>query len=217
MQIHIETVNPYFTNSYFLIDEASGETVLIDPAFYYRREKKYIELRIRMYGWKIKRVVATHLHIDHVFGAYFMKETYGLSLEASQYDNFWTAMAEKRCEEVGLGLFDPIEPVEKFLNDGDVIEWGSERLEVLSVPGHSPGSLAFYSPAYRCVFVGDLLFRDAIGRTDLVGGDEMLLQKSVIEKIFSLGDDVLIYPGHDEATSVGRERKNSYWQRLLEK
>lgn len=93
-----------------------------------------------------------------------------------------------------------------YLAHGDTVRFGSETLSVLSVPGHSPGSLVFYSPTARCLFSGDTLFRGGIGRTDLSGGNRRLLTESIRHQLLRFPDDTAVYPGHYEPTTVGAEK-----------
>lgn len=214
MQIHTECFNPYHTNCYFLTDEETGSTAVIDPGCYFRCERTRVQRLVRTNGWHIERLLATHLHIDHVFGASFMTDTYGCPLEASPLDNYWADLAPERCKEVGLELRRPVNAVTHPLQHGDTVCFGKETLSVLSVPGHSPGCLAYYHPASKSLFSGDTLFKNGIGRTDLPGGDRELLVRSIREIIFRLPDDTIVYPGHDAPTLVGDEKRNAEFSGL---
>lgn len=207
MQIHIECFNPFHTNCYFLTDEATGSTVIIDPACYYRRERSRMQRLIASNKWHIDRVMATHLHVDHVFGAPFMKEEYGCPLEASVADNYWVELAADRCRELGVELRMAIEPVTHWLQHGDFVRVGEEMLTVFSVPGHSPGSLAFYHAESGSLFSGDTLFKRGIGRTDLPGGNKRQLAESIRYMLCCFPDDTVVYPGHDEPTTIGEEKR----------
>lgn len=213
MLIHTETFNPYHTNCYFLTDEASGSTVVIDPGCYFRRERTRINRLIHLNGWKIELVIATHLHIDHVFGAHFLTETCGCPFCASPLDSYWVSMASGRCREVGLEARMPFILPTRQLRHGDSLCFGQETLSVISVPGHSPGSLVFYSPGANCLFTGDTLIKGCIGRTDLPGGDRELLIRSIRQQLFSFADDTRVYPGHYETTDIGTEKAaNPFFQ-----
>lgn len=182
---------------------------MIDPCFYYRRERTRVDRFISTRRLRVERVLATHLHADHVLGAYHIQSTYDTPIEASPLDNYWVTLAPARCAELGLYLRNPIPVVEKFLADGDVILFGDENLEVIHLPGHSPGSLVFYAPRQKCLFSGDTLFRKSIGRTDLPGGNSELLLRNIREKLFTLPDDTIVYPGHDEPTTIGYEKEHN--------
>lgn len=205
MLIHTECFNPFQTNCYFLVDEDTGSTVVIDPGCYYRRERERLKRLVARNGWHIEHVLATHMHIDHVFGAAFFATTYGCPLQGSVADNFWADRAETRCRELGLELRSEIPHITHPLEHGSTVTFGNQSLAVIAVPGHSPGSLAYYHAAGNHLFAGDTLFKDSIGRTDLDGGNEQQLLNAIKEQIFTLPSDTIVYPGHGNATTVGRE------------
>lgn len=215
MQIHTECFNPYHTNCYFLTDETSGSTAVIDPGCYFRRERTRVQRLALLNGWHIELVIATHLHIDHIFGVHFLTSTYGCPFGASPADNYWIDLAPRRCREVGLEARVSFDEPGLHLRHGDTIRFGKESLSVISLPGHSPGSLVFYSPDSRCLFSGDTLVKGSIGRTDLPGGDHDLLTAGIRNKLFSLPDDTAVYPGHYERTTIGAEKENNPFLRIL--
>lgn len=206
MLLHTECFNPYHTNCYFLTDEESGSTVIIDPGCYFRRERTRVQHLIRLNDWHIVQILATHLHIDHIFGVHFLTKAYGCPFGASPLDNDWIDRAPDRCREVGLEVRMPFVSPTFSLAHGDTVRFGSESLSVLSVPGHSPGSLVFYSSSARCLFSGDTLFRGGIGRTDLPGGNRRLLTESIRHQLLRFPDDTAVYPGHYEPTTVGAKK-----------
>lgn len=161
---------------------------------------------IRLNDWHIVQILATHLHIDHIFGVHFLTKAYGCPFGASPLDNDWIDRAPDRCREVGLEVRMPFVSPTFSLAHGDTVRFGSESLSVLSVPGHSPGSLVFYSSSARCLFSGDTLFRGGIGRTDLPGGNRRLLTESIRHQLLRFPDDTAVYPGHYEPTTVGAEK-----------
>lgn len=205
--IHTECFNPFMTNCHFLTDSLSDCTVIIDPACYYRRERTRITRLASLNKWKVCHVVATHMHVDHVFGAAFVSETFGCRLEASPADDFWVGIAGDRCRQLGIELRSPIPHAAAELHDGDTVCFGGERLRVIAVPGHSPGSIAFYHEESGSLFSGDTLFRGDIGRTDLPGGDRDALLESISERLFALPDDTSVYPGHSLPTTIGEEKR----------
>ena len=170
MLLHTECFNPYHTNCYFLTDEESGSTVIIDPGCYFRRERTRVQHLIR-----------------------FLTKAYGCPFGASPLDNDWIDRAPDRCREVGLEVRMPFVSPTFSLAHGDTVRFGSESLSVLSVPGHSPGSLVFYSSSAHCLFSGDTLFRGGIGRTDLPGGNRRLLTESIRHQLLRFPDDTAVY------------------------
>lgn len=205
--IHTECFNPFMTNCHFLTDSLSGSTLVIDPACYYRRERNRMARLASLNRWKVCRIVATHMHVDHVLGAAFATEAFGCRLEASPADDFWADMAGDRCRQLGIELRSPVPHAEAVLHDGDIIRLGEERLLVIAVPGHSPGSIAFYHEESGSLFSGDTLFRGDIGRTDLPGGDREALIESITKRLFALPDSTRVYPGHSLPTTIGEEKR----------
>ncbi len=150
----------------------------------------------------------THCHLDHVFGNKWVAEHYDLELQIGENElptfNF--------APESGIRWSMPFENYKGnilFLKEGDEIELGADKLEVLFTPGHSVGHVVFYDRKQGFVIGGDVLFRLGIGRTDLPGGDHGRLLKSIREKLLNLPGDVIVYPGHGEPTTIGFEKENN--------
>ena len=127
MLLHTECFNPYHTNCYFLTDEESGSTVIIDPGCYFRRERTRVQHLIRLNDWHIVQILATHLHIDHIFGVHFLTKAYGCPFGASPLDNDWIDRAPDRCREVGLEVRMPFVSPTFSLAHGDTVRFGSRR------------------------------------------------------------------------------------------
>lgn len=127
MLLHTECFNPYHTNCYFLTDEESGSTVIIDPGCYFRRERTRVQHLIRLNDWHIVQILATHLHIDHIFGVHFLTKAYGCPFGASPLDNDWIDRAPDRCREVGLEVRMPFVSPIFSLAHGDTVRFGSRR------------------------------------------------------------------------------------------
>ena len=125
MLLHTECFNPYHTNCYFLTDEESGSTVIIDPGCYFRRERTRVQHLIRLNDWHIVQILATHLHIDHIFGVHFLTKAYGCPFGASPLDNDWIDRAPDRCREVGLEVRMPFVSPTFSLAHGDTVRFGS--------------------------------------------------------------------------------------------
>jgi hydroxyacylglutathione hydrolase len=198
---------PFQENTYILYDE-SKECIIIDPGCYDEAERTELSDFILKSGLKPVRLINTHCHLDHVFGNKYVAEKYNLKLEINELDlpvlnsfmmvaNMYNLKAEASPEP------------SVFLNEGDVIEFGNSSLEILFTPGHSPGSITFYSSKQKFMIVGDVLFYGSIGRTDLPGGDYNTLIESIKNKLLPLGDDYLVYNGHGTSTTIGFERNNN--------
>jgi glyoxylase-like metal-dependent hydrolase (beta-lactamase superfamily II) len=160
---------------------------------------------IRENGLIVERLLNTHLHFDHVWGNTFIQEQFGLKTHAHQADRF---LLDNLRGQMRLFGFDPPEKLPEtgaFIDEGDHIRFGKQDFAVLHVPGHSPGSVVFYSKDAGCVFVGDVLFRSSIGRTDLAGGNFRQLITGIREKLFALPPETIVYPGHGPLTNIGYE------------
>lgn len=195
-------------NCYLAYDNTK-EAVIIDPGCLYTEEKEFLRDYIASKGLTVKHQLCTHLHLDHVFGCKFIKETYGLGIEANPADEYWLEQAPHQARAFGLTYPEIKEPIETPLFDGDIITFGNLQLEAICVPGHSPGSLAFYCREKRVLFSGDVLFQGSIGRADLQGGNFEELKENICNRLFTLPDEVAVYPGHGPSTTIGYEKRNN--------
>ncbi|BDD07863.1 MBL fold hydrolase [Fulvitalea axinellae] len=208
--IHIKAFafNPFAENTYVLYDETK-EAVIIDPGCISQAERDTLAGFIESEGLKVVKLINTHCHIDHVLGNSFVKKTYGVELGANEIEAETTlAMAPAHAQGFGMTEYEHATP-DYFINEGDRIKFGNSELNTLFVPGHAPGHLAFVSYSQKFVIGGDVLFRGSIGRVDLPGGDINALLDSIKTKIFSLGNDYIVYPGHGEPTDVAFEKENN--------
>ena len=210
MEIKTFEFNPLGVNSYVLYDE-TGECVIIDAACYYPDEKALIINYILEKDLIVKHILNTHLHFDHIFGVNALTSYFGLPLTSHDGDEVLLDNIKGQMKLFGIPDNNDDYNIEigAKLKEGDVVSFGNQTLEVFHVPGHSPGSIAFYSEAAASVFSGDVLFRGSIGRTDLAGGSFDVLAKGIHTKLFVLPDETNVYPGHGPATSIGYEKKNN--------
>lgn len=207
MQIKKFTYNPIQENMYILYDEAK-ECIIIDPGCYFHHEREELKNFIEENELKPVRLINTHCHLDHICGNKFVAETWNLKLEANKLDEYNLA----RSIEAGRLYNMPIEPsppIELELNEGNEIRFGHSSLKVLFTPGHSAGSISFYSEIHRFLIAGDVLFKTSIGRTDLPGGDFDTLIATIQSKLFILPKETIVYSGHGEETTIGYEMKNN--------
>lgn len=208
MEIKIFQFNPIGVNTYVLYDE-TNECVIIDAGCFYHDEKEYLLNFILDNNLVVKHLLNTHLHFDHVLGNEFVKEQFSLDTEANKLDQF---LLDGLPAQMRMFGFDPIENVPvvgRYLEEGDIVEFGNQQLKILQIPGHSPGSIVFYSSENNCVFVGDVLFRYSVGRTDLAGGDHRQLIEGIQQKLLVLPPDTVVYPGHGPATTIGDEKRSN--------
>ncbi len=189
MILRMLTVGPYMSNCYIVGSELTKEGLVIDPG----AEPDAILKVINNLGIKIKLIVATHGHIDHVSAVNRIKEATG------------APFAMHEAETVKGGVFEKSPPVDKPLKHGDRIEVGDVRFEVRHTPGHSPGGIVLAGEGI--VFSGDTLFQFSIGRTDFPGGSYEQLMTSIFKQLMVLPDETPVYPGHGPDTTIGMERK----------
>jgi len=205
MQIKIFEFNMVCVNTYLIYDETK-EAVLIDCGAYTANEYKQLAEYINSNQIKLKHLLNTHLHFDHVFGNRFIFDTYGLK---PQYHEIEAAMPGLKTQATGYGIPINYEPItaEHFINENDSIQFGNSELKAILTPGHSPGSLSFYSEKGNCVFTGDTLFKHDIGRSDLWGGNEGTLINAIREKLLTLPDNTIVYSGHGPASTIKEEKQ----------
>lgn len=201
-------VNYFSENTYLLYDE-TGEAVLIDCGCLRKQEEKMVSDFITENKLTLKRYLCTHLHLDHIFGNGFVYKTYQLKPEAHRADVEGLPSPDEQAKLFGLpGRVQEV-PVEKFIAGGETIRFGKSELQTLSVPGHSPGSVAFYNARNGFVIVGDALFAGSIGRTDLWGGNQEVLVAAIRDKLLTLPDETVVYPGHGPTTTIIDEKLNN--------
>lgn len=207
IQIHAFTFNPFSENSYILSDE-TGECVIIDPGCYSSEEEQELAEYVKSNELKPVRLLNTHCHIDHVFGNQFVADTWKLGLEMHKKDAVVLNSFAAVCQMYGFPAGPQPEPA-RFLEEGEKVTFGNSTLDILFTPGHSPGSVCFYSKEQKFVIGGDVLFQGSIGRSDLPGGDFDTLENSIRSKLYTLPDDVRVYPGHGPVTTIGYEKRNN--------
>ncbi|HMQ46607.1 MAG TPA: MBL fold metallo-hydrolase [Saprospiraceae bacterium] len=200
------TYNAFEENTYIVHDE-SGECVIFDPGCSNSREEKHLATTIDELGLKPVRLINTHCHIDHILGNKFVAERYHLTLEIHRGELPVLQSAPKSALLFGLPIPESAPLADHFLEAGETIDFGQTVLKILLTPGHSPASLSFFCEADQFLIAGDVLFYGSIGRTDLPGGDYDTLINSIRRELFPLGDDVRVYPGHGQATSIGFEKR----------
>jgi hydroxyacylglutathione hydrolase len=211
LQIHSFTFNPLQENTYILFDETK-ECVIIDPGCYEKDEEEALANFIKQQDLKPVYLLNTHCHLDHVLGNKFCKNTYQLKLHIHPNEIEILRAAPLFAALYGVPLYQETEP-EAWLNEREQISFGNTTLDVLFVPGHSPGHVAFICHESKAIISGDVLFKQSIGRTDLPGGNHSTLIKSIQSQLFLLPEDYDVFPGHGPKTTIGFEKKhNPYLQ-----
>lgn len=201
------TFNPFQENTYVLYDE-TGECLIIDPGCYEEQELQTLTDFIRAENLRVQSIINTHCHIDHVLGNQFVKEYFKVDLYIHAIEEAPLRAVSSYASNYGFFKYQPALP-DHFLKEGDIVKVGEQELKVLFVPGHSPGHIALYNESHKMVMGGDVLFYNSIGRTDLPGGDTNTLLNSIRTHLFTLPDDVKVYPGHGPETTIGFEKANN--------
>jgi hydroxyacylglutathione hydrolase len=199
--------NPFEENTY-LIEDKNGECAIIDAGCYEESEQMQVSGHLEEQALKLVRNFSTHLHIDHIFGNGFLADRYGVFPEYHEAAVPFLTTVKEIAGSFGLVMNGQPKPA-RYLTEGDVLTFGTTQLEVFYTPGHANGHVCFYSRAGGFVFTGDVLFRDTIGRTDLPTGNFNLLMESIREKLFTLPDETVVYPGHGPETTIGYEKLNN--------
>lgn len=207
MKIYKFVFSPIDVNTYILVDD-SGDCAIIDCGCYEKQESEELENFIKEKGINPVLLLNTHCHLDHIFGNSFVLEKYGLRTFSSELDELNRKNAGQHAMLFGLTMDTPPEPA-GFISDNQIVTFGTTELKALHVPGHTSGSLAFYSEKNNCVFTGDALFSGSIGRTDLQGGNYETLIRSIKNKLFVLPPSTVVYPGHGNETTIEREMKSN--------
>lgn len=211
LQIHTFVFNPVQENTYVIWDE-SGECAIVDPGCLNDKEFEKLDGFIQAKNLKPVKLINTHGHFDHIFGVEKCRAAYNLKWEAHCGDNAWIEGAQAKAALFGL-MVQPVSLPDVELNEGETVSFGNTTLKIFHVPGHSPGSICFYDEKSQIVITGDVLFNGSIGRTDLDGGNYETLIAGIKAKLLTLPIDVLAYPGHGPATTIGDEKaRNPYLQ-----
>ena len=206
-------VNMIEENCYLVWDEA-GQAALIDCSAFYPEEQKAISDFIAQKGLTLTRLLNTHGHFDHIFGASFVYDTYGVPIELCDAER---QTYESSVEQMARFMHRPIPlqlpPEARYFKDGDKLQVGSLTARVIATPGHTPGGVCFYFEEEGVLFSGDSLFRGEIGRCDLPGGNEIQLIEGLRQRILTLPPEVQVLPGHGDATSIATERSSNRYLR----
>lgn len=207
--LHVDSLvfNAFQVNTYMVTSE-EGDCLVIDPAFYSPEEIKAFDHYISSKGLSIIGQLNTHCHVDHVLGIKHMQTFYKCPLRAHPDEAGLLNNAPMMGEVFGLQV-EALSGIDQHLEDDEFIPIGQDRLRAIPVPGHSPGSLCYYSKESGFVITGDSLFQGSIGRTDLPGGDFDTLVSSIRSRLLTLPPETRVYPGHGDATSIGEEAANN--------
>lgn len=199
---HFE-VGPLACNCYVVGDPATKQAIVIDPG----GDVTTVAEALQAQGLAVTAIVATHAHFDHLLAAEALRQLTGAPFYMHDSDKPLLDWYEESGRMfLGLELGAP-PAIDTAAGEGDVLRAGATELQVIHTPGHSPGSITLAAP--EAVFSGDTLFAGSIGRSDLPGGHAETLLGVIKDKLFGFGDDVVVYPGHGPATTIGEERRSN--------
>jgi len=205
LQVKSFVFNPFQENTYILFDETK-EAVIVDAGCYDAGEFNLLKEFIINEKLNVKHYLNTHCHIDHIVGNIFVCKEYNLTPKYSIEEVPVFNSGNNVAKMYGLNYFEgPI--CTDFIREGDNILFGNIVLDLIHLPGHSPGSIGFYDKTNKILIAGDVLFQGSIGRTDLPLGNHEDLLLSIQNKLFTLPHDVKVYSGHGNVTSIGEEIK----------
>lgn len=200
-------VNPLQENTFVLSDE-TGECIFVDPGFYFDVEHQEIKNYISENNLKPAMIANTHCHFDHIMGVEFIRNEFNIPFYAHQDDAFWVEKAIEQGQMFGFEM-EPVQAPDFLYKENGTVKFGNTELEIIHIPGHSPGHVVFYSVKEGIVIGGDVLFYGSIGRTDLPGGDYHTLISGIKSKLFRLPDDTRVFCGHGPETTIGFEKRSN--------
>ena len=205
LTVQFFTFNAFQENTY-IIYAANGEAIIVDPGCSSTTENNALLHFVTQHNLKVVQLINTHCHLDHILGNQLIASTYGLELFLHPNEEQMLILSPQAAKMYGVQLNVYKGPLH-FLSGGDVVKLGEDELKVLDAPGHSPGSICLYSQAGGFIIAGDVLFRESIGRTDLPGGNHKALIESIQTQLFTLPEEVVVYPGHGTSTTIGHEKQ----------
>lgn len=205
INVKVFTFNPVQENTYIIYNE-NRKAIIIDPGCYFKNEQEVLKSFIEENKLTPIQLLNTHCHLDHVFGNKWIHTTYQLELFIHANEKPVLAFAPISGTQWGLS-FENYDGTLHFLEEGNKILLDDDELEILFTPGHSPGSISFYCKKQNFAIVGDVLFYESIGRTDLPGGSHNTLLKSIRDKLFVLPNETIIYNGHGASTTIEHEKR----------
>ena len=205
LQLALVPVTPFAQNCSLLVCTRTGRAAAFDPG----GDLERVDEALARLGATLEKVFLTHGHIDHCGQSAEFARRHGVPLEGPHRDDkFWIDQLPEQGKRFGFAALAAFEP-DRWLDDGDTVQFGDQRLQVIHTPGHTPGHVVFYHEAARLAIVGDVLFQGSVGRTDFPRGNHAALIDSITRKLWPLGEDVAFVPGHGPMSSFGDERRHN--------
>ena len=200
------TFNPLSENTFIFYKD--GNAVVIDPGMYEKKEEEKFSKFLVEKGLKLEKIVNTHCHLDHVAGVFYLQNKYSTPFYMPVDEEEVLRSSVVSAQHYGLHLFKHVDEFNTIDNKGTIDILGVD-FDILHVPGHSPGHLAYYSKEENVLINGDVLFKGSFGRYDLPGGDLELLKENIKTKLFTLPDETVVLCGHGPQTTIGEERESN--------
>ena len=206
VQVKVFTFNLFAENTFVIWDDETKEAAIIDPGNSTNEEQKILTNFISSQNLNIKYLINTHCHIDHILGCSFVKKKYNPLYYAPEKDLILLENAHQQAQMFDITFQQPPKP-DKLIDEELELTLGISKIKFLFTPGHTPGEYCLYLEKEKICITGDVLFKEGIGRTDLWGGDYNTLINSIENKLLTLPDDVIIYPGHGDSSTIGYEKQ----------
>jgi len=204
MKVMVVPVTPYQQNCSIVLCEETSRCAVIDPG----GDVEKIYAAVEQLGATVDKVLLTHGHLDHCASAPIVASHYSVDIIGPhQADQFWIDQLPTQCKMAGFPTAHSFKP--RYLGDGDTVSVGNLQLSVLHCPGHTPGHIVFYEASNKLAWVGDVLFKGSIGRTDFPKSDHQSLIDSIKQKLWPLGEEVQFVPGHGPASTFGHEKQTN--------
>ena len=213
MKLIFDEFGPALTNTYIVIDKSTNYAVVIDVP---PSSLEFINRTLIENGAELKEIWLTHSHWDHTADAPDLRDQHNVPVYLHEEDEYRLLDPNAYTGNFPLPFDMRGIKADKYLKEGDELVLGHQKFRVLETPGHTEGGVIFVNDEKQTVIVGDTIFKQSIGRTDLPGGDFSELMVSIRDKVLTLPDEFALYPGHGPRTSVGSERKmNSFIKQYL--
>ena len=205
MEIKSFVFNPFYENTYVVVSEKKN-CLIFDPGCYEDYEIEELKTFILLNDLKVQAIINTHCHIDHVLGNDPLKTLYKVPLKIPINEQEVFGSIPAYAPHWGINGYRHAE-VDEYLEEGQTLTLDEIEMQLIEVPGHSPGHLMYYIELEKCMNGGDVLYRESIGRTDLPGGNHQDLLQNIQQKVYTLPEDVEVLPGHGPSTTIGHEKQ----------